>query len=164
MSATSDMHTLPDLVTVEVSKRPWVRVQVFDEGEYCAEGLKQRGSADVSVPWSAMRRVAWGYQIHPIYIADWDFWAFQTSEPGVTYWIYVRPSSPISTEIERRFAVGKIPPMRDWADREMNTRAFVVWPPADRGRPMYLPVKRHPWSWRTKLAYSTEWQDDGGLT
>jgi hypothetical protein len=95
------MRTPPTPVRVEVSKRRWVRVHVFDEGEYCADGLKARGSAEVSVPWSAIRRVAWGYQIHPMVIADWQFWAFQTTDPEATYWIYVRPNSPISTEIER---------------------------------------------------------------
>jgi hypothetical protein len=139
-----------------IGDRPWVRVHVFDEGEYCADGLKHRETSQITVPWSAIKRVAWGYQLHPLYVADGDFWAVQTAEPDVTYWIYVQPNSPISAELDRRFAPGEVPPMKDWADSERDTRTFVVWPPSDRGRPMYVPVKRHWWSWRTRLAYSNE--------
>jgi hypothetical protein len=134
---------------------PFLRVELFDPGEYCADGLRRRESPVVTVPWSRISRVAWGYELSPYAIADWDFWAFQTEDPSVTYWIYVEPNSPISDEIHRRFEVGDAPAMGEWADRDMSIRACVVWPPAELGRPLYQTVKRHWWSWSGKLVYAS---------
>src|SRR6185436_17614268 len=99
------------------------------------------------VPWSSVVHVAVGYEIHSIAIADWDFWAFQTIEPGVTYWVYADLwASGFSKEVRRRFTVAEIPPMKEWMDQDFCIRAYVVWPSEDAGQALYATVKRHWWS------------------
>jgi hypothetical protein len=98
--------------------------------------------------------VALGYETHSVAIEDWDFWAFQTDDPLVTYWVHVDGNGPFSEEVFRRFDVGKVPPMARWADRDFRIRAYVVWPAPDVGEPMYITVKRRWWSWSGRLAYS----------
>jgi hypothetical protein len=139
---------------VEISNRPWVRIVLLDAEQWSGEGLCRRGDSSVVLPWSRVLRVAVGYEIHPIAIADWEFWAFQTEEPDVTYWAYAEPNSPFSDEVRRRFGIGDAPPMADWDDREFCVRAYVLWPEQDAGGPMYVTVKRHWWSWTAKLAYA----------
>jgi len=150
----SQERSIPLLMKVQVDDRPWVRVKTFHQEEYCEHGLRPLGAEAISVPWSKIKRVALGYEIHSIAIEDWDFWAFQTDDPLVTYWVYVDWNSPFSLEVRRRFDVGNVPPMSQWVDQAFNIRAYVVWPAPDFGEPMYVTVKRRWWSWRGALAYS----------
>ena len=109
------------------------------------------------VRWDSITRVALGYEIHSWGPVDWDFWAFQTREPETTYWVYVNniaESDPFNRAVYERFGSPRVPPMKDWADRELCVRAYVVWPEVDMGEPMYITVKRHWWSFSGRLAYA----------
>jgi hypothetical protein len=138
---------------MEISQRPWVRVVTLP-GTFTAEGFGRTEGNGVVVPWSSVLGVALGYEIHPTAIADWDFWAFQGPDPSVTYWVYEEGAFAFSEEVRRRFSIGEIPAMKEWADREYCIRARVVWPAADVGEPMYVTVKRHWWSWHGRLSYA----------
>ena len=138
----------------EISKRPWVRVVALPESTITNEGFGVAEDGGCLVRWSSVVRVAIGYEIHPIAIADWDFWAFQTAAPDVTYWIYTDLASPFSADIRRRFDIGTVPPMKDWEDRDFCVCACVVWPSRDAGHPLYLTVKRHWWSWNGRLSFA----------
>ena len=141
---------------VETSDRPWVRVTTLQDTGISYDEVGFRTEGGVVIPWSSIVRVALGYEIHPIAIADWDFWAFQTIEPVMTYWVYAHSwESGFSKEVCRRFAIPDIPPMNEWMDRDFGVRAYVVWPFEDAGQALYITVKRHWWSWRGRLAYKS---------
>ena len=133
----------------------WVHVVTLPPDDFTAEGFG-RGSDDgsVGVLWSSIVRVAMGYEIHPVAVADWDFWAFQTIDPQISYWVYCDLASAFSEEVRRRFAVGEVPAMQRWSDSKFCIRAYVVWPAEETGEPMYLTVKPHWWSWRGRLTYA----------
>lgn len=139
---------------IEVSERPWIRVISVPENSASDGGFGIAADGGCLVRWTDVVRVAIGYEIHSIAIADWDFWAFQTAEPDVTYWIYTDLASPFSAEVRRRFRVADAPPMKDWVDQDFCIRAYVVWPSEDVGGPLYLTVKRHWWSWKGRLSYA----------
>ena len=147
---------------VETGGQPWVRIITLQDSgvTYDEVGFSTEGGR--VVPWSSVVRVALGYEIHPIAIADWDFWAFQTTEKGIGFWVYADLcASSFSIEVRRRFAVAKIPPMTEWADKEFGIRAYVVWPFEEVGQALYVTVKRHWWSWRQRLAYPEELRSAG---
>lgn len=131
----------------EVSDRSWVRVLSVPESTATDEGFGAAADGGVLVRWASVIRVAIGYEIHPVAIADWDFWAFQTAAPDMTYWVYTDLASPFSALVRRRFGGADVPAMKEWVDRELCVRTYVVWPSDDIGDPLYAPVKRHWWSW-----------------
>jgi hypothetical protein len=138
----------------EISDKPWVSVTTLPANEQEQDGLRLQGELLASIPWSSILRVAVGYEIHPIAIADWDFWAFQGSDSTQTWWVYDEPKGTLfSKEIERRFPSGDIPARQFWEDQDFCILTFVIWPMQERGIPMYRHVKRHWWSWNYGLAY-----------
>jgi hypothetical protein len=141
-------------IFTRIGADPWVRVERYAPVEFNDVGFWSQKSAQDIVRWSDIIRVAWGYEIHPIVIADWDFWAFQTVDPTITFWVPTTSDAPFAAEVRRKYAVLEIPPMMYWADRDYCVRAYVVWPTADIGEPMYVTVKRHWWSLSGKLAYA----------
>ena len=87
---------------------------------------------------------------------DWDFWAIQTKDPSFTVWVNSDAvNHEFNREIIRRFGEPKSP-MALCADSKLDIRAFVFWPPAEYGQPLYRMVKRHRWSLRTGLVYFRE--------
>lgn len=141
---------------IEYSNAPWVRVEQLDKTLTESAGLWRRGNDPIFVGWDEVIRVAVVYEIHPIAIADWDYWAFQTDDLRVTYWVDI--GRDMDAEVRRRFPHTDPPPMGEWADREFDIRAYVVWPPQDVGKPLYSTVKRHWWSWKAALAYAPEFR------
>jgi len=150
------------LLKVETSDQPWISVITLQDSVVKYNEVGFSTESGLVVPWSSVVRVAVGYEIHSIAIADWDFWAFQTIEPGVTYWVYADLwASGFSKEVRRRFTVAEIPPMKEWMDQDFCIRAYVVWPSEDAGQALYATVKRHWWSWHQRLAYAKELRSAG---
>jgi hypothetical protein len=106
---------------MEISNRLWVKIQMLDP-EIWPDGFGNKGSSP-SVLWSSITRVAVGYEIHSFAIADWDFWAFQTTDPSVTYWASTNFNDEFSAEVRHRFGIADVPPMKDWVDSEFCIRA-----------------------------------------
>ena len=144
------------------SDRPWIRVIALHDSGVAFDEVGFRTEGGLAVPWASVLRIAVGYEIHPIAIADWDFWAFQTTEHAKTYWVHADPwANGFSNEVRRRFTVADIPPMKEWIDEDFCIRAYVVWPFEDLGQALYVTVKRHWWSWSQRLAYAKEFRSTG---
>lgn len=142
--------------------QPWVRIITMRDSSVTYDEVGFSTEEGLVVPWSSVVRVALGYEIHPIAIADWDFWAFQTTAQGMGFWVYADVwESGFSIEVRRRFAVPDIPPMEEWVDKELCIRAYVVWPFEEVGQGLYVTVKRHWWSWRQRLAYAKQLRSVG---
>ena len=141
------------LLKPRVGRDPWVTIEACDEGDFDDTGIGKKEQSGYWLQWSDVVRVACAYEIHPVAIADWDFWAFQTRNPAVTYWLYSSMWPAMEHEVRRRYLSCDVPPMASWADREFCVRAYVVWPPSDTGGPLYDTVKRHIWSFSGRLAY-----------
>ena len=144
----------PKLAT-EISERRTVQIFSWPDSAVTVDdsGFRVEGVAGVS--WSAVVRVAFGYEIHPVAIADWDFWAFRTTDDTRGYWVQTKDlwTTAFSQAVRNRFAITDAPPMRDWQDRNFRIRAYVVWPAANVGEALYVPIRRRRWSWRNRLAY-----------
>ena len=139
---------------VVVDGSPWVRVVeynrvVFDEG-----GFQYPGEDASRVQWRSVLRVAIGYEIHPLVVVDWNFVAFQCADEDITYRVQTEFGDAFTSEVRRRFGTPDIPPMQDWADREFCIRTYTIWPHSEIGRPMFRNVKRHRWSWRSRMAFT----------
>ena len=132
---------------------PWVRVWEYPKPIFDDHGFWAAGDEGSRVAWDRIRRVAAGYEIHSIVIVDWHFWAFQTDDPAITYWVDTDFRDRFSEEVHHRFGDPRIPDIGEWCDSEYCIRSYVIWPPEELGQPMYIPVKRHWWSWSGKLAY-----------
>src|SRR5713101_7184239 len=80
----------------------------FDE-----TGFQLPGRESTNVRWDQIVRVALCYEIDPVAVADWDYWAFQTEDPNLLIWVRindVEQSKQFSREVERRFGKIDIPP------------------------------------------------------
>mgnify|MGYP006989118992 CR=1 FL=1 len=133
---------------------PLVRVASISDVSFDDSGFWSTTDRETTIEWRNVIKVAWGYEIHPIAIADWDFWAFQTPDPEITYWVYTDFSSPFSSHVITRFRIVSPPPMNQWNDDDRSIRTYVVWPEESIAQSMYTNVKEHWWSWSRKLAYS----------
>jgi len=150
---TSGHHRTLHGKAIVRSEPAWVRVVQVTDDSFSDDGLALK-AGEMLLPWSAVRRVALGYEIHAVALADWDFWAFQGEDPRLTYWVDSAWNSSFSSRIRKRFEVAEVPPMKDWHGAKFCIRTYVVWPKQDVGRPLYLTIKKHWWSWRGRLAYS----------
>ena len=96
------------------------------------------------------------YEIHPVAVADWDYWAFQTYNPNLIIWVVIsdaEQSKQFSKEVEHRFGPTDVPPMKDWIDNDQNTRTYIIWPKADIGKSLYLTKGKHTWSLKGHLVH-----------
>jgi len=146
-------------LATEISQRPGVDIFLWPDNAVTVDDDGFRVDGVASVAWSDVVRVALGYEIHPVVIADWDFWAFRTTDARCGYWIRTDNlwTTTFSQAVRRRFPIAEAPPMKDWQDRDFCVRAYVAWPPENVGEPLYVTVKHRWWSWRNHLAYI----DDG---
>ena len=143
-------------LAAEVSERPGVEIFVWQDQAVTVDdaGFGVEGVAKVG--WSEVVRIARGHQVHRLAIGQSDFWAFRTKASSDGYWIRTGNlwTTAFSREVRRRFPILDPPPMKHWQDRDFSIRAYVVWPSANLGEPLYVPVKRRRWSWRSRLAYN----------
>ncbi len=133
---------------------PLVRVASFNNVAFDDSGFWSTADRETKIEWHNVTKIGWGYELHPIAIADWDFWAFQTPDPESTYWVYTDFDSPFSSRVIKRYNIGSPPPMNQWNDQDRCIRTFVVWPQESISQSMYITVKKHCWSWAGKLAYA----------
>ena len=131
-----------------------LRVVEYAEVEFDAEGFQYPGDAASRVLWQEVKRLAIGYEIHPVVVLDWEFFAFQCGDSEVSYWVHVLRGDAFWSEIRRRYGMAGVPAMKDWPDSKFCVRTYVIWPVSQIGRPMFRNVKRHWWSWHCHLVYT----------
>lgn len=132
---------------------------IYNDVDFDELGFQPPGRPSSKVLWGDIVRVAYCYEIHPVVIADWGYWAFQTGSPHQSPWVEIDPASVPSLrfadEIYRRFGKPEMPPMKDWADSfEYCIRTFVIYPAADFGKPLYVAKKKHWWSSSGRLSFA----------
>ena len=112
--------------------------------------------------WHDITRVALCYEIHPIALSDWDYWAFQTNDPMLFVWIEINQqttSKGFTKQVHEKFGSPDIPPMKCWVDSEACIRTYVIWPQEEIGRALYVAKKKHWWSQRAELDYCSLTQE-----
>lgn len=132
------------------------RIVVYSDTEFDETGFQLPGREATKIRWDRIFRVAMCYEIHPVAVADWDYWAFQTGDPNLIIWVRTNDaeqSKQFSKEVERRFGKIDVPPMKDWIDSDQNIRTYVIWPKADIGESLYLTKKKHKWSLKGHLVH-----------
>lgn len=132
------------------------RLIIYEEIEFDQVGFQRPGRESTKVLWEEIVRVALCYEIHPVAVSDWDYWAFQTRDPNLIIWVRINDaaqSQRFSREVERRFRKVDVPPMKDWIDSDQNVRTYVIWPEADIGKSLYLLKKNHRWSLKGHLVH-----------
>lgn len=134
------------------------RLIIFGETEFDETSFYVPGEESPKISWQQIVRVAVCYEIHPVAVADWDYWAFQTNDPNLLLWVRItdtEQSKAFSREVGRRFGNVEVPPMKDWVDSDQNVRTYVIWPEADTGNTLYLLKKNHQWSPKGHLVHRT---------
>lgn len=132
------------------------RLVVYSEIEFDETGFQLPGREATKIRWDQIVRVAMCYEIHPVAVADWDYWAFQTDDPDLIIWVrtnVAEQSKRFSREVERRFCKIDVPPMKDWIDSDQNIRTYVIWPKPEIGKSLYLTKKKHKWSLKGHLVH-----------
>jgi hypothetical protein len=128
---------------------------VYNEIGFDETGFQRPGEDESKIRWDQITRVALCYEIHPLAVADWDYWAFQTSDPNLIIWVRISDSmqsKSFSSDVERRFGKVLAPSMKNWADADQTIRTYVIWPKADIGKSLYL-LKKHRWSLKGHLVH-----------
>ncbi|HYP26720.1 MAG TPA: hypothetical protein VE262_08385 [Blastocatellia bacterium] len=133
------------------------RLSVYPDIEFDQTGFRLPGEESTRILWNDIVRVAICYEIHPVAIADWDYWAFQTRDPNLLVWVEINDSTQsggFSREIENRFGKTDAAPMTGWLDSDQNVRTYVIWPETDLGKSLYSFKKKHKWSLKGRLVHA----------
>ena len=131
-----------------VSQEP-LRLEQLEPSALTPDGLIVEGTL---IEWDRVVRVARVYEIHPMAIADGFFWALQTADRRISYWVRSEVGSASESLLNERFPHAQVPAMKDWVDNKRCIASFVVWPQREWGRPLYSVVRHRRWSRRSCVA------------
>jgi hypothetical protein len=129
----------------------------YSDVDFDQEGFWLPQQRTTLIKWADVVRVAACYEIHPIAVADWDYWAFQTSDPDFYPWVEINKRTEakgFSREIYQRYGEPDIPAMKHWANAEYCILTYVIYPKSGIGKPLYVMKKKHWWAWSSHIYHA----------
>ena len=135
------------------------KIVEFKKVLYDDHGFYQENERDTIIEWIKVFRIAEIYFINDIVFESMYYWAFQSDDPFITYWVRIEyQNNDFKLELKRRYEYPKVPHVTKWKEVELNQGKlcnYVIWPQKQIGEAMYIQAKRYFWQVDRKILYKT---------
>jgi hypothetical protein len=125
---------------------------------YSDHGFYPKDQPERMIEWREIIRVAAVFLINDVALESRYYWAFQTMDPFVTYWVLTRyHKDGFDLEVKNRFGDPERPHNTKW-NRARVTHGelsnYVIWPSDEIGKEMYVEAQKGIWELDRKICYS----------